>query len=254
MDPRTHAGVPEAEGAGRRPVAVSPQVDGTDRRAGRRLPAQRGTHVRTLWADLAERRPTVAQFIMFSLLSTGMTVLQLALMPLFKWLLTMTPLVDQTLRAFAVNVNADGSTFYLFDYAAGPLPTGGGGLAYFLAVQVTLLIAQVINFFLQRNVTFKSDSNVWRAATWYVVAYVLITLAAAALQGFYKAPIYQWMVERWGSTGEVGADLVTMIINALISVLVYFPILKIIFKQAPGTDGDPGPVPRTGERVAAVAR
>ena len=40
--------------------------------------------MRTFWTDLSERRPTVAQFIMFSLLSTGMTVLQLALMPLFK--------------------------------------------------------------------------------------------------------------------------------------------------------------------------
>lgn len=155
--------------------------------------------MRTFWADFSERRPTVAQFVMFSLLSTGMTVLQLALMPLFKWVLTMTPLVDQTFRAFAVSTNADGSTFFLFDYAAGPLPTGGGGLAYFLAVQITLLIAQVINFFLQRNITFKSDTDVWRAATWYFVAYVLITFAAAALQGFYKAPIYQWMVERWGA-------------------------------------------------------
>ncbi|WP_240666331.1 hypothetical protein [Oerskovia turbata] len=210
--------------------------------------------MRTFWADLSERRPTVAQFIMFSLLSTGMTVLQLALMPLFKGVFTRTSLVDQTFQAFAVNVNADGSPFYLFDYAAGALPAGGGGLAYFLAVQLTLLVAQVINFFLQRNVTFKSDTNIWRAAAWYFVAYVLITFAAAALQGFYKAPIYQWMVERWGSTGEVGADLVTMIINALISVLVYFPILKIIFRQAPGTDGVPGPGPTVAVPVTEVAR
>ncbi|GAA1411305.1 hypothetical protein [Oerskovia paurometabola] len=199
--------------------------------------------MRSFWADLSERRPTVAQFIMFSLLSTGMTVLQLALMPLFKGIFNLTPLVDQTFQALAVSTNTDGSPFYLFDYAAGALPGGGGGLAYFLAVQVTLLIAQVINFFLQRNVTFKSDTNIWRAAAWYFVAYVVITFAAAALQGFYKEPIYQWMVERWGSTGEVGADLVTMIINALISVVVYFPILKIIFRQMPGTDGGAGAGP-----------
>ncbi len=210
--------------------------------------------MRTAWADLSARRPTVAQFIMFSLLSTGMTVLQLALMPLFKGIFNLTPLVDQTFQALAVNTNADGSPFYLFDYAAGALPTGGGGLAYFLAVQVTLLIAQVINFFLQRNVTFKSDTNIWRAAAWYSVAYVLITFAAAALQGFYKEPIYQWMVDRWGSTGEVGADLVTMIINALISVVVYFPILKIIFKQVPGPDGGQVPEPIVPEQVTEAAR
>jgi len=217
----------------------------------------RETRVLRSWNDFSERRPAVAQFVVFSLLSTGMTVLQLALMPLIKWIFTMTPLVEQSFQAFAVNTNADGSTFFIFDYAAGALPDGGGGLAYFLAVQITLLVAQVINFFAQRNITFKSSTNIWRAAAWYTVAYVVITFAAAALQGFYKDPIYQFMVERWGSTGEAGADVVTMIVNALISVVVYFPILKIIFRQEPGPgsdgDGDSGPVPDAVERVPAHA-
>lgn len=185
------------------------------------------------WKRFADNRPALAQFIVFSLLSTAMTVLQLVLMPLFKWVFNMTPLVEQTFQAFALGTNADGSTFYIFDYAAGALPSGGGGLAYFLAVQLTLLIAQVINFFLQRNVTFKSNTNIWRAAAWYFVAYAVISFAAAALQGFYKDPIYQWMFDRWGSAGGAGADVVTMIINALISVLVYFPIFKIIFRREP---------------------
>lgn len=45
-----------------------------------------------------------------------------------------------------------------------------------------------------------------------------------------------------------------MIINALISVLVYFPILKIIFKQPPGTDADAGTAAPTDQRVAAATR
>ena len=81
-----------------------------------------------------------------------------------------------------------GTPFYVFDYAAGALPLGGGGLAYFLAVQITLLVAQVINFFLQRSITFKSTSNVWWAAFWYTVAYVVISFGAAVLQAFYKEP------------------------------------------------------------------
>ena len=34
-----------------------------------------------------------------------------------------------------------------------------------------------------------------------------------------------------GKTGETIADLVTMIINCIISFWVYFPILKIIFRN-----------------------
>lgn len=197
--------------------------------------------IRTAWQRFAETRPGVAEFVVFTLISQGMTVLQLALMPIFKWVFNLTPLVDTAFQVLPVNTNADGSTFFIFDYPAGTLPLGGGGLAYFLAVQLTLLIAQVINFFLQRNVTFKSDSNVWRAATWYAIAYVIITFVAAWLQGFYKDPIYQWMIDGWGATGETGADVVTMIVNALISFVVFFPILKIIFRREPDARaGDAG--------------
>jgi hypothetical protein len=199
---------------------------------------------RRAWRRFAEGRPAAAEFVVFTLISQGMTVLQLVLMPVFKGIFGLTPLVDTTFQVLGVNENADGSTFFVFDYPAGALPLGGGGLAYFLAVQLTLLIAQVINFFLQRTVTFKSTSNVWRSAAWYAVAYVIITFVAAWLQGFYKDPIYRWMIERWGTTGETGADVVTMIINALISFVVFFPILKIIFRREPADDpgaagGDP---------------
>lgn len=191
------------------------------------------SRTRRAWRRLAEGRPAVAELILFTGISMGMTVLQLALMPVLKWAFGLTPLVDSAFQVLGVNTNADGSTFYVFDYAAGALPAGGGGLAYFLAVQITLAIAQIINFFLQRTVTFKSDTDVWRAAAWYAVAYIVITFAAAWLQGFYKAPIYEWMIGRWGSTGEAGADVVTMIINALLSFVVFFPILKIIFRKTP---------------------
>ena len=200
------------------------------------------TRLRDAWRRFVEQRPGVAQFVVFFVLSNGITVLQLGLMPLIKWGFGMTSLIDTTFQVWPIGSNPDGSQYFVFDYAAGALPTGGGGLAYFLAVQVTLLIAQVINFFAQRNITFKSNSSVVKAASWYAVAYVIITIAAAALQGLYKAPIYDLFIDTWGmgGTGETLADFVTMIINAAISFWVFFPIFKVIFKQVPSesTTGD----------------
>lgn len=100
-------------------------------------------------------------------------------------------------------------------------------------MQVTLFIAQVINFFAQRNVTFKSKGSIGKAAAWYLAAYIAITLIAAALQGLYKAPIYRLFMDTWamGGAGETIADLITTVINCAISFWVYFPILKIIFKK-----------------------
>lgn len=203
------------------------------------------TKIKTWWDGFQIRHPELSKFGMFFILSNGVTVLQLALMPLFRWGFdTFTGLMGVDFQAFPVGSNVDGSQYYMFDYAAGALPAGGGGLSYFLAVQITLLIAQVINFFLQRNITFKSNTSVWVAAGWYALAYVVITVVAAAAQGFYKAPIYDLFMNTWGwgGTGQVVADVVTMIINSAISFWVFYPIFKVIFPQrSEDTDSESAP-------------
>jgi putative flippase GtrA len=184
------------------------------------------SRIRGAWTRFAEKRPGIAQFIVFFVLSNGVTLLQLILMPVFKALFGLTNLVSTDFQALPIGTNVDGSQYFIFDYAAGDLPLGGGGLAYFLAVQATLAIAQVINFFAQRNVTFKSNTSPWRAAFWYVLAYIVITFGAAALQGLYKAPIYELFITTWNLGG-------TGIINTAISFWVFFPIFKVIFKRVP---------------------
>ena len=187
--------------------------------------------IKTTWGKFSRKHETIAQFLVFFVVSNGVTVLQMILMPLIKAMFGMTSLVDtnfQVLRCGSVG----GTPYYIFNYAAGAISEGGGGgLAYFLAVEITMAIAQVINFFLQRNVTFKSNSSVKKAAFWYIIADVVISIGAAALQGFYKDPIYNLFQRIMGSSGVTAADIVTMIINCAISFWVFFPIFKVIFRQ-----------------------
>ena len=188
----------------------------------------------SLWSNFSDKHPGAAQFLIFFILSNGITLLQMVLMPILKYIFELTPLVNTNFQIWQVGHNFDGSLYYVFNYAAGSLAEGGGGgLAYFLAVQITMAIAQIINFFAQRNITFKGVGNIWKAAFWYIVAYLIITVGAAALQGLYKAPIYNLFMNTWGmgTTGETIADFITMIINCAISFWVFFPILKIIFKN-----------------------
>ncbi|MCZ0703545.1 putative flippase GtrA [Natronobacillus azotifigens] len=189
-----------------------------------------------LWKGIKEKYPNSAQFLMFFLLSNGVTVLQLVLMPLFRSIFAETALVNMNFQIWQVGTTVDGSPNYIFDFAAGPISEGGGGgLAFFLAVQISIAVAQIINFFAQRSITFKSNSSVWKAAFWYFVAYIIITIVAAAALGFYQTPVYNFFMNTlgWGSAGETAADIVTMIINSAISFWVFFPIFKIIFKQVP---------------------
>ncbi len=187
-----------------------------------------------VWDKCAKKHPTITQFIVFFMISNGITVLQLIMMPLFKIIFNTTSLVNVSFQVGQIGRNFDGSDYYIFNYTAGSLlHGGGGGLAYFLAIELSLGIAQVVNFFAQRNVTFKSKSNIWKAAIWYLIAYLSITILGAALQGLYKAPIYRLFIETWnmGGSGETFADLISMLINCAISFWVYFPILKFIFKK-----------------------
>lgn len=187
------------------------------------------------WTSFKDKHPTLAQFIIFFILSNGITVLQIVLMPALKGIFAGTDLVHTAFQILPVGHNLDGSQYFIFNYAAGPIAAAGtgGGLAYFLAVQISMAIAQIINFFAQRNVTFKSKGSIRKAAFWYVIAYMVITLFAGALQGLYKAPIYNALMGSMGKSGETLADFVTMIINAAISFWVFFPIFKVIFKNKP---------------------
>jgi len=185
------------------------------------------------WRNFSAKHPTVAQFLIFFIVSNGVTVLQMLLMPLIKYFFGLTPLVDTNFQVLNCG-SVGGKPYYIFDYAAGAIINGGGGgLAYFLAVEISIAIAQVINFFLQRNVTFKSNSSVTKAACWYILAYIVISIGAASLQGFYKDHIYTLFKNWLGNTGITIADLITMVINCAISFWVFFPIFKIIFKQEP---------------------
>jgi len=197
---------------------------------------KKGLGILGIWLRFKEKHPVFAQFLVFFMLSNGITILQMILMPLLKGVFAGTSLIDTNFQILQVGHNFDGSSYFVFNYAAGSMSSGGGGgLAYFLAVQITMGIAQIINFFAQRNITFKSNSNIWKAAMWYVIAYIIISIGAAALQGLYKAPIYNLLMNTWnmGSFGETLADVITIIINCAISFWVFFPIFKIIFRQKP---------------------
>lgn len=64
----------------------------------------------------------MAELVLFTGISRGTTVLQLALMPVLKRVFGLTPLVDAAFQVLGVSTNADGSTFSVFDYAAGAPP------------------------------------------------------------------------------------------------------------------------------------
>lgn len=180
-----------------------------------------------LWIKFKTKHPEISTFIVFFISSNAVTIIQMILQIALSAILLKTALVNINFQHLAVPGATNfvtGGQYYIFDFQAG---SDGGGLAFFLATYITIAIAQVINFFLQRNITFKSKSNPWIAALWYFIAFVAITLISSALLGLYKKPIFDLL----GSSFEWLANIIVVIINCAISFWVFYPIFKVIFPK-----------------------
>ena len=180
-----------------------------------------------IWHKFKTKHPEIATFLVFFLSSNAVTIIQMILQIALSAILLSTALVNINFQHLAVPGATNfvtGGQYYIFDFQAG---VEGGGLAFFLATYITIAIAQVINFFLQRNITFQSKSNPWIAAFWYLLAFVAITLISSALLGLYKKPIFDF----FGSSFEWLANIIVVIINCAISFWVFYPIFKVIFPK-----------------------
>ena len=122
------------------------------------------------WGTFKEKHPAVAQFIVFFIISNGVTVLQMIMMPAIKYAFGFTSLVNTNFQILPIGHNLDGSVYYVFDYASGAISSGGGGgLAYFLAVEITLFWRR-LSIFPAAERDFKSNASVVKAAVWYFIA------------------------------------------------------------------------------------
>ena len=100
----------------------------------------------------------------------------------------------------------------------------GGGVGYLIAMLVGSFLAQVINFPLQRNITFRSKGNPWYQAMWYFIAWVVITFVVNSINCVWVA-VASKLLASWiyniGTTVMMGG----------ISMVIFFFVFKIIFPE-----------------------
>lgn len=188
------------------------------------------------WRPFEEKHPAIARFILFNLVGGLVTLMQIVLLPALKAIFAHTNLIHIAFQVLPIG----SGDFYMFNYPAGLIAQGGGGgLAYFLAVQITILAAQVANFFLQRRFTFQSNASIGKTLIWYLIAYIAVTFLSTALQGVYRAPLYRLLTVGWGwgKTGEAIADMAVVLINCLLQFVVFYPLFHILFQKSDRQNG-----------------
>lgn len=188
----------------------------------------------SVWYGFADRFPKTAKWtymiFFFIVFSEGVTIFQMLVLIFLPHLFGPELAAKEFMWPKIELYNIDGNVAYWsllgnqVLYKDGE-PIIGGGLGYFLAFKIATFLAQVINFPLQRNITYRSHGNPWYQAMWYFIGWVLINLGCDAfnnlwipLAAYYFPPEIMWL-----------KDILAMISQGGIAMFIFFFIFLVIF-------------------------
>lgn len=148
--------------------------------------------------------PNIWEFILFNILSNCATITNFIVM----WLCTgfvFTAFKNQPFR------------FFIFNYTNVESDLGLCGFLSFLAATAA---AQAVNFFVQKNLVFKSDADFGKAVPKFIVLAVLLVIISAALPAYSQA-----LFIGMGIPAGLAPTLAN-IVNILTQVIISYPTMK----------------------------
>ena len=165
-----------------------------------------------------EKHPDLWEFILFNILSNVSTITRFVM----TWIGTAMFVAGLALtQPFSL---------LIFDYTS----EGSGGLGGFLTFLVAEVLAQVVNFFVQKRWVFKSDADFSTAAPRFAVLAVVIVVVNLVLPGRVTN-----LCVSLGLASGVAAT-VASVVNTLLAVVVSYPLLKFwVMPKGAGKSGSP---------------
>lgn len=151
-----------------------------------------------------EDHPSLWEFILFNILSNCATVVNFVVM----WICT-----GFIFRTFANQP----FRFLIFNYTNIEQDLGLCGFLSFLAATA---LAQTVNFFVQRNLVFKSNADFGKAVPKYILLAVILVIISAALPAYSQA-----FFVNIGIAGGIAPTLAN-VENIVVQVVISFPAMK----------------------------
>ena len=184
--------------------------------------------LKNLWLKFEGKYPKASQWVR----EGGLFVIASNVITIFKYLLlTFLPLAfafmgsqDFGFPGIDLTILGVGFKWYIIGYGADQ-----GGLAYFTAYMVAMLIGEVINFFIQRKWVFRSNGNILRQGMWYALAFCVVTCIVNSINCMWVA-VAGTFVKGW--LYNIG----TTVLNGGVSMVVFFIVNKIVFNDAKNTE------------------
>ena len=180
------------------------------------------------WKNFADKYPSASRWIR----EGGLFVIVSNLVTVIKYLiLTFLPLAFKDLWAvdfgwpgIQAEIFGQPFTWNIFGYAVKEGGAVMGGLGYFIAYMIAMVIGECINFPIQRNFVFRSKGNLAKQIGWYVLAFCVITCIVNSINCI-------WVAVAGLLVPDFIYNIGTTVLNGGISMVIFFFVNKIIFPE-----------------------
>lgn len=179
--------------------------------------------IKTIWQAFAERYPNISKWVreggLFVIVSNLITVLKYIFLLFLPMAFCGLPKVDFGFPGIDITLLGETFKWNIIGYDA-----AHGGLPYFCAYMIAMIVGECINFPIQRRFVFRSKGNIVYQAGWYVLAFCVVTCIVNSINCIWIAVAGQYVSEWVYNIG-------TTLLNGGISMVVFFFVNKIIFPE-----------------------
>ena len=180
--------------------------------------------IKDWWAGFAEKHHAASKWIreggLFVIVSNLITVFKYLILQFLPKLLTSLPEKDFGWPGIDVTMFGETFKWNILGYDA-----AHGGLRYFVAYMISMVIGECVNFPIQRNLVFRSKGNIWYQIFWYVIAFIIITCIVNSINCIWVAVAGKFVPDWVYNIG-------TTVLNGGVSMVIFFFVNKIIFPEA----------------------
>lgn len=170
-----------------------------------------------------EAHPGAAKWIreggLFVIVSNLITVLKYLLLQFLPGAFRFLPAVEFGFPGIDVTLFGETFRWNIIGYDA-----DHGGLPYFCAYMIAMVLGEVINFFIQRGWVFRSKGNMLYQGLWYLAAFCVVTCIVNSVNCVWIA-VAGLLVPDW--VYNIG----TTVLNGGVSMVVFFFVNKAIFPE-----------------------
>lgn len=181
------------------------------------------TRLKSKFQTLTDNYPGVWKWIreggLFVIISNLITVLKYILLLFLPQIFAGLPKIDFGFPGIDITLFGETFKWNIIGYDA-----AHGGLPYFCAYMLAMIVGECINFPIQRKFVFRSKGKIGYQAGWYILAFCIVTCIVNSINCIWVAAAGLF-VPSW--IYNIG----TTVLNGGVSMAVFFFVNKIIFAE-----------------------